>query len=85
MARRSPATSSASLGVAPILGRALRRADDVTGAENVLVISHALWQRRYGGSRDVIGRRLTVSEQAVHDRRRDAAGASSTRTASRPG
>ena len=51
------------LGVDPILGRALNRADDVTGAENVLVITHGLWQRRYGGSRDVIGRRLTVSER----------------------
>src|SRR5438552_18846676 len=51
------------LGVEPLLGRALRRADDVTGAENVLVITHALWQRRYGGSRDVIGRRLMIGEQ----------------------
>ena len=51
------------LGVEPLLGRALRRADDVTGAENVLVITHALWQRRYGGSRDVIGRRLTIGER----------------------
>jgi hypothetical protein len=37
------------LGVEPFLGRALDRSDDVTGAENVLVITHALWQRRYGG------------------------------------
>ena len=51
------------LGAGPMLGRALRREDDVTGAENVLVITHRLWQRRYGGSPDVIGRRLVVSEQ----------------------
>jgi predicted permease len=51
------------LGVAPILGRPLNRADDVMGAESVLVITHGLWQRRYGGSRDVIGRRLIVSER----------------------
>jgi putative ABC transport system permease protein len=51
------------LGVEPILGRALNRADDVIGAENVLVITHGLWQRRYGGSRDVIGRRLSMSER----------------------
>lgn len=50
------------LGVEPVLGRALRGADDVFGAENVLVITHGLWQRRYGGSRDVIGRRVTVRE-----------------------
>jgi predicted permease len=51
------------IGVEPILGRALRRADDVSGAENALVIAHGLWQRRYGGSRDVIGRRVIVGER----------------------
>ncbi len=50
------------LGVEPILGRALTRADDVEGAERVIVISHGLWQRRWG-SRDVIGHRVTLAEQ----------------------
>ena len=52
-----------TVGVAPLLGRALRAEDDVPRAENVLVISHGLWQRRYGGSPDAIGRRLTIGEQ----------------------
>jgi putative ABC transport system permease protein len=51
------------LGVEPIVGRALNRADDVDGAENVLVIGSGLWQRRYGGSRDVIGRRVTLGDR----------------------
>jgi len=51
-------TFFATLGVAPVLGRALEPADDVAGAEKVLVITHALWQRRYGGARDVLGRKL---------------------------
>jgi putative ABC transport system permease protein len=51
------------LGVQPILGRRLSPADDVDGGENVLVISHGLWQRRYGASREAIGRRVTLSEQ----------------------
>jgi putative ABC transport system permease protein len=51
------------LGVQPMLGRVLNRADNVVGAENALVITHALWQRRYGGSREVIRRRLSVSER----------------------
>ena len=51
------------LGVAPVLGRALTRADDVRGAENVLVVTHGLWQRRYRGSPDVMGRRLLVGER----------------------
>ena len=50
------------LGVKPILGRTLTRADDADGAERVVVISYALWQRRYHGSRDVIGRRFWGKE-----------------------
>jgi putative ABC transport system permease protein len=48
------------LGIQPLLGRALTQADDVSGAENVLVISHGLWKRRYGAARDTIGRRMTL-------------------------
>jgi putative ABC transport system permease protein len=51
------------LGSEPFLGRALTREDDVSGAENVLVISHGLWRRRYGGARDVVGRSLTLRER----------------------
>jgi predicted permease len=48
------------LGLRPFLGRALNRGDDTAGSEGVLVITHGLWQRRYGGVSDVIGRRLTI-------------------------
>jgi putative ABC transport system permease protein len=41
------------LGVTASVGRSFTSADDVVGAENVAVITHDLWQRRYGGSRDV--------------------------------
>ena len=51
------------VGGNPVLGRALAPSDDVIGAENVLVITHRLWQRRYAGAPDAIGRRLTVSER----------------------
>jgi putative ABC transport system permease protein len=52
-----------TLGVPPVLGRMLAAADDrgsggVDGP--VAVISHALWQRRYGAAPDVIGRPLTL-------------------------
>jgi putative ABC transport system permease protein len=52
------------LGVEPVLGRTLQADDDREGSERVLVISAGLWQRRYGGAPDVIGRRLTLDEQA---------------------
>ncbi|HEY8176343.1 MAG TPA: ABC transporter permease, partial [Gemmatimonadaceae bacterium] len=63
--RRADVTGDffAVLGVDPILGRALTRADDVTGSENVVVISHGLWQRRYGGANEVLGRRLMLGDR----------------------
>lgn len=52
------------LGVEAVLGRALHASDDVTGAENVMVIGHGLWQRRFGGAPDVIGRPITLLERS---------------------
>ena len=51
------------LGAHPLLGRPLVPADDTPGSERVLVLTHGLWQRRYGGAADVIGRRLTLNDQ----------------------
>jgi putative ABC transport system permease protein len=43
------------LGVRPIAGRALRSADGEPGHERVVVLTHALWQRRFGGDPGVVG------------------------------
>ncbi len=51
------------LGVQPILGRTFTTDDDKDGAENVIVISSGFWQRRYGGSRNVVGRQLLIGER----------------------
>ena len=51
------------LGVEPVLGRALRAEDDVDGAETVTVISRGFWQRHYGASPLVLGRRVEVEQQ----------------------
>lgn len=51
------------LGVQPILGRAFSTDDDKDGAENVIVISSGFWQRRYGGSREIIGRHVVIDER----------------------
>jgi putative ABC transport system permease protein len=51
------------LGVRPLLGRSITPADERAGAENVIVISAGFWQRRYGGSREIVGRSLLVGER----------------------
>jgi predicted permease len=50
------------LGVAPAVGRLFTRDDDREGASApVVVLSHRLWQRRFGGTPDVVGRSLDVN------------------------
>ncbi len=48
------------LRVPPALGRSLREDDERPGAEPVAVLSHALWQRRFGGDPQVIGSTLRI-------------------------
>jgi putative ABC transport system permease protein len=46
------------LGVAPQIGRTFTRDNEVDRRARVAVISHGLWQRRFGGAADVVGRHL---------------------------
>jgi predicted permease len=48
------------LGVAPILGRGILPEEDQPGAAQVVLVSYALWQRRYGASPAVVGRDLLL-------------------------
>ena len=48
------------LGVDADQGRALMYEDGVPGEDEVAVLSHGLWERRYGGERNVVGRRITL-------------------------
>jgi putative ABC transport system permease protein len=48
------------LGVQPILGRAFAQRDDEAGSPEVMMLAHGYWRRRFGGDRDVIGRRIMV-------------------------
>jgi putative ABC transport system permease protein len=46
--------------VAPLLGRYLDDGDERIGAADVVVIGYDLWQSRFGGDRDVVGRTLQL-------------------------
>lgn len=51
------------MGVDAAVGRTFSAADDVPGGGldgPVAVISHGFWERRFGGSRDVIGQRINL-------------------------
>ncbi len=51
--------------VPPLIGRPIADADAAPGAAPVVVIGHDVWQRRFAGARDVIGRELRLGKD-VH-------------------
>jgi putative ABC transport system permease protein len=52
----------AVLGVQPALGRYFAPEEDSRGA-NVAVLSHRLWQTRFGGRTDIVGREIVLDGQ----------------------
>lgn len=48
------------LGVNAILGRTFTADDDRLGAEPTCLITEALWKRKFGGRRDIVGQRLII-------------------------
>ena len=48
------------LGVAPILGRDFALGEDLLSAPRTAILSYATWQKRYGGSPDVVGQSVTL-------------------------
>jgi putative ABC transport system permease protein len=53
------------LGVEPALGRAFQSDEDRFGGLRVVLLSHGLWQRRFGADPQVIGRTLTLNDESV--------------------
>ena len=51
----------AMTGVSPLLGRSLRPEDERAGAPPVVLLSGELWQSRFGGDRQVVGRSVRVA------------------------
>jgi putative ABC transport system permease protein len=61
---RMSANAFAVLGIAPAAGRLLTPADDHPDAPAVVVLSHRLWQRKYDGAADIIGRSVRINGQS---------------------
>ncbi len=49
------------LGVEPVIGRGFRDGDDRPAAEPVILLGYDIWQQKYGGASDVIGRSVRAS------------------------
>ena len=64
-AYRVTSNTFALLGVEPLLGRSFRESDGIRGADDVAVLSHALWQDRFGADPTVVGRTLIINDAAV--------------------
>jgi putative ABC transport system permease protein len=53
-----------TLGVAPFLGRSFTEADDKNGAPGVVILSYALWQQRFGGDPQIVGRQIELGQKS---------------------
>lgn len=52
------------LGVQPLLGRDFVAEDDRPGATPAVIISHALWSRRFGNDGGIVGKQITLNDQS---------------------
>ena len=53
------------MGLSPILGRSFGASDDGTGAAPVMMLTHAYWQKRFGGDSTIVGKTVRVGGKAV--------------------
>ena len=50
------------LGVNPIMGRTFAADEDRVGANPTVMITEGLWQRKFGGRKDIIGQRMILDD-----------------------
>ena len=53
------------MGIRPLIGRVFTEEHETEGEDAVAVISHGMWQSRFGGAPDVLGRTLTLGGREV--------------------
>jgi putative ABC transport system permease protein len=55
----------ATFGVQPMLGRAFNNEEGFENGPRAIILSHRLWQQRYGGDPRIVGRALKTDDDAV--------------------
>jgi len=51
------------IGVLPAIGQAFREGQNEPGNERVVLLSDALWKRRYGGEASIIGQKIRLDDE----------------------
>jgi hypothetical protein len=51
-----------TLGVAPLYGRNFNAEECAFNGPGAVILTHAYWQRRFGGDRSVVGRTITLNK-----------------------
>ncbi len=52
------------LHVSPVIGRSFSKQDDRAGSPETVMLSYGYWQRRFGGDRSILARRLMIDGKA---------------------
>jgi putative ABC transport system permease protein len=52
------------LGIQPALGRNFTREEDTPNGPKAAILGHGLWQSRFGGDANVLGRTITLNQQS---------------------
>src|SRR5687767_4757215 len=50
-----------ALGVKPVMGRSFTEEENQPGKDTVAILTHKLWQRRFGGDPNILGKTITLS------------------------
>src|SRR5687767_10530666 len=53
------------LGASPLHGRTFTPDEYEAGKSNVVILSYALWQRRFGGNPSIVGATLTLDDETM--------------------
>ncbi len=61
---RASAALFDAIKLPPQLGRVFTAAEDKVGAPGLVVLSHGLWQRQFGGTPDALGKTLTLNGES---------------------
>ena len=53
-----------TFGITPAIGRTFTIDNEKPGSDQVTVLSHAFWQKRFGGDTDIVGKTITLDSKS---------------------